>query len=93
MVRVKTHVLKCWPDYFEELFQGRKTADIRLNDRFFCVGDRVRFREFDDRKGAYTGRECYRMITHILPGGDSSSIPPLHGIRKQYVMLSLKEDA
>lgn len=36
---MKTHTLKCRMQYFVELCEGRKTFEIRKNDRGFQVGD------------------------------------------------------
>jgi hypothetical protein len=83
------HELKCWPEYFEPLVQGKKTAEIRKNDRDFKVGDRLLLREWDPNKhshGWYTGRYTVRTITHVL---DLYSL--VSGVEEsgQYVMLSL----
>lgn len=40
-----THDLKCWPEYFEPLLDGRKTFEIRKNDRPFAVGDTLYLKE------------------------------------------------
>lgn len=43
-----THVLKCWPPYFQEIYQGRKTYEVRKNDRAPCFlpMDILRLREW-----------------------------------------------
>lgn len=43
---VEVHDLKVWPDYYEELAEGRKTHEIRRNDRDFQVGCLLRQRKF-----------------------------------------------
>lgn len=43
---VKTHELKCWPQYFRYVAEGLKNFEIRKNDREFKVGDRLTLREF-----------------------------------------------
>lgn len=35
----KIHEVKTNPEYFEEVFMGRKTFEIRLNDRNYQVND------------------------------------------------------
>ena len=32
------HQLKSWPEFFEPVLRGEKTAELRLNDRNYHVG-------------------------------------------------------
>jgi hypothetical protein len=61
----KTHNLKIYPQYFEEVLTGNKTFEIRRNDRNFLVGDTVVLQEFNRGVGEYTGREIEVIITYI----------------------------
>ena len=61
------HEVKCWPEYFEAVRDGRKPFDLRFDDRGYRVGDRLRLREWSPEKG-YTGRELSESITYILAG-------------------------
>ena len=84
-----THELKCWPRYFEPLIQGKKTAEIRKNDRDFKVGDVLHLREWDPQGKAdehYTGRFAFRTITHVLDLVEVTMLNEGH-----YVMLSFGE--
>ena len=36
---MKTHHLKCWPEFFEPICEGTKNFEIRRNDRDYEVGD------------------------------------------------------
>lgn len=81
------HELKIWPEHFEPLFQGKKCAEYRKNDRNFQEGDTIRFREYEPETnpmtlnhGSYTDRECYAVILHVATG-----IPMESG----YALLSL----
>jgi Domain of unknown function (DUF3850) len=64
----KLHDLKSWPDYFSAVADGRKTFEVRKDDRDFIVGDYLRLREWDPQTKAYTGREVERKITYIFSG-------------------------
>lgn len=68
------HELKTWPEYFEEVFAGRKTFEVRQNDRGFNVGDQLFLREYDPETKCYTGRELTRTVTYILRGRDFTGI-------------------
>lgn len=61
-----SHNLKCWPEFFNAIVNGRKKHDLRrADDRKFMVGDLVRLREFDPTARRYTGREQTVTITYI----------------------------
>ena len=60
------HELKAWPEYFEEIWQGRKTFDIRKNDRAFRVGDVLFLREYFPNTNQYSGRELKAQINYLL---------------------------
>jgi hypothetical protein len=40
-----THELKCWPEMFDAVAEGRKTFDVRKNDRGYQTGDRLVLRK------------------------------------------------
>jgi hypothetical protein len=74
------HELKVWPEFFEPLIEGRKTAEYRKDDRGFHLGDTLWLREWEPSTEAYTGREACAVVTHITGG---AFLP------NRYVMLSL----
>jgi hypothetical protein len=77
-----THELKTWPDSFQAVWDGAKTAEFRRDDRGFEVGDRLLLREYvltDDR---YTGREVEAVVTHVLRG-------PGFAVPEGYSLLSI----
>lgn len=82
------HVLKTDPATFCASVDGKKTYEIRLNDRDYQVGDLLQLRE-TVRSGAdmkllrlpveYTGRRHTERISHILSG---------YGLQEGWVILS-----
>ena len=61
-----THNLKCDPEYFQAVKDGRKPFEVRNNDRDFHVGDYINLREYDRVKQCYTGEVIEVKITYIL---------------------------
>jgi len=59
----KEHLLKTLPTYFKAIISGNKTFEIRINDREFCVGDKVFLREFSEE--LYTGRWVEGEIKYV----------------------------
>ncbi len=81
----KTHELKVWPEFFKVLLTGKKTFELRKDDRGYHAGDLLRLREwqvlaFNAPNGRYTGREITRVVTYLLGGW---------GLEKDYVCMSL----
>lgn len=81
--------LKTDPDVFAAVLFGKKTHEIRFNDRGFVVGDVLRLRETryagQEMRGPepkpleYTGRETIRAVSHVLEG---------YGLQPGWVILS-----
>ncbi len=72
---MKIHELKIWPEFFNQVFLGNKTFEVRENDRDFKAGDRVVLREYDMSEGRYTGRQIRKEISYVLRGVQGSVIP------------------
>lgn len=71
---IKTHDLKTWPEFFEEVAAGRKPFEVRHNDRNFQVGDILVLREFrpipsHNGAGSYTGRRITAHIEYLTSFG------------------------
>lgn len=68
------HELKTWPPFFQAIVDGRKTFEVRRNDRGFQAGDRLRLREWDPSESMqpvsfrYSGREVHVLVTYVLTG-------------------------
>lgn len=79
---VKIHSLKIAPKYLDAVVAGQKKAELRKNDRSYCVGDYLSLQEW--KHGSYTVREWAAVITHILPVNEV--MPDSCG----WVMLSIR---
>ncbi len=64
-----SHELKCWPQYFAALFDGRKRFEIRENDRNFKIGDSLILKEYDPANGTYSGRVISFRVSYITTFG------------------------
>lgn len=84
MSKTKRHYLKTWPEYYQAIMSGDKTFEVRFNDRDFKEGEILQLQEYDPAKLAYTGRQEWFYIRHILHGGQ-------FGIEKGYVVMSISE--
>jgi len=70
MRKPKTHVLKCWTQYFQAVKAGMKPFEIRLNDRDYRTGDTLVLKEFIPMGeqiggGQFTGDEIIRNISYM----------------------------
>lgn len=61
------HKLKILSEYYEAILQGRKTFEVRKDDRPFNEGDTLVLQEIVTPNGnGYTGREMTVEVTYIL---------------------------
>ncbi|HFK0261663.1 TPA: DUF3850 domain-containing protein [Listeria monocytogenes] len=58
----KFHELKILSEYYWDIIEGRKTFEIRKNDRDFKVGDVLILREWN---GDFTGLSILVEVTYI----------------------------
>lgn len=79
------HELKCWPEYFRAMRDGRKLFEVRLNDRDFREGDALVLREWDPDTKQYTGHQLRAHVTFVFPGGK-------WGIDRDHVVMGLRYD-
>lgn len=57
--------LKTWPIYFNAIWNGEKTFEVRLNDRDFQNGDELGLLEWDPHLQEYSGRSIHVQVTYI----------------------------
>ncbi len=64
-----THELKTMTPYWQDVYDGKKTFEVRFNDRGFKVGDVLVLREID--KGIHTKRALKARVKYVLEGPDA----------------------
>ena len=80
------HELKTVPPYFDFVLEGRKTFDVRRDDRGFQEGDLLDLREYDPDTRSYSGPRQLRRVLYVLrgyeglaPGHVAMSLGPAEG--------------
>lgn len=73
---IAVHELKTWPEYFQAIKSGKKTFEVRKNDRSFKVGDVLLLKEWkpkgysdvspNELTGSYTGEELKVVVNYIM---------------------------
>lgn len=64
------HDLKIHELYFDDVANGSKTFEVRLNDRNYSVGDLLVLREFTADNAVYTGRCLFAIVSYVLDNSD-----------------------
>lgn len=77
----RRHKLKLAKMFFEDVRLGRKSFELRKNDRDYQIGDILELREMDN--GELTGRAIEKEITYILEG--------FAGLKEDYCILALAD--
>jgi hypothetical protein len=76
MPHIKVHELKIESQYFLQVVQGNKTAELRKNDRDFKEGELIKLKDI------HSTNYIIAMITDVC------DYPP--ALQQGYVMLSFK---
>ncbi|MGT2751309.1 ASCH/PUA domain-containing protein [Streptococcus orisasini] len=76
------HKIKLSHYFFDDVASGRKTFELRKNDRHYQVGDRLCLCEVKEAK--LTGRKVLVTITYKLQG--------FTGLADDYCILGIKKD-
>ena len=84
----RTHDLKCWRPFWEDVAEGYKSFEIRRNDRDYMTGDVLHLREWWDDRQEYTGRECCVRVKYILYGSDQ--LAKVCGLHQGYVAMGIE---
>ena len=88
-----THELKCWPEFFQAMMDGKKTFEARRNDRNYQVGDTLILKEWcpadsiHSAVGDYSGREIKAIVTYVLQGSEANCKT---GIGEGFCVMSIK---
>jgi hypothetical protein len=59
------HYLKTLTTFYQAVENGKKSFEVRFNDRDFQVGDILHLKEFVP-PSTYTGREIHKEVIYIL---------------------------
>ena len=63
---MRAHKMKCWPQFFEDIISGKKTFEVRDDDRGYQEGDVLHLREYEpEDEAGYTGRERLYVVTYM----------------------------
>ena len=87
------HELKTDPEPFDDVWSGKKTFEIRFNDRNYCVGDMILLRKTvftgEEMKYSYnclpliySGKEILAYTRYILPDG--------YGLKSGWIIIGIE---
>lgn len=85
------HSVKIFPEFFLDLKMGRKTSEIRFDDRDYRIGDLLEVCEWLPKKKKFTGKKyvygiCGITRLHrVIPDVDHRWVA-LHLVRTRFVI-------
>lgn len=74
------HEVKITRRYYKDVSSGKKTFEIRKDDRHYETGDLLALQKYDYNKDKYTGNIIVCEITYIHCG---------YGMQEGYVVLGI----
>lgn len=63
------HTIKTHTPFYQEIADGKKPFEFRLNDRNYKVGDTLHHLEYDPEKQEETGRQLWCDVVYVIYGG------------------------
>lgn len=78
--KTKVHTIKLAKMYYEDVKSGKKSFELRKNDREYKQGDILRMLEYAE--GEWTGREMVAEVTYLLKD--------YAGLEEGYCIMALK---
>ena len=78
---MKIHILKIKDKYYQDLIRGRKSFELRKNDRDYKVGDLIHFVGINGEEYNYN----VYIIVYVLKD------VPEYGLDKDYCILGIKK--
>ena len=62
---VKIHKVKADEEHFKNVLEGKKTAEVRFNDRTYMKYDVIIMQEYCTNTKLYSGRDIMFIITDV----------------------------
>ena len=84
-----THHLKSWPQFFKPIREGKRTHELRRNDRNFVVGDLLILHEFDPTTQLYTGDSCEVEVTSITSFAEPCAVSDV-AMNPEFCIMSVR---
>ena len=81
---------KAWPDFFQDIVDGKKTFDLRLAEFECKPGDTLVLKEWNPDTKGYTGRTIRKEITYVLNTKDLKFWPDEDVKKKGFIVMSFK---
>lgn len=78
----KRHVLKCWPEFYDAIAGGRKTFELRRDDRGFEVGDVLELRWWNPETESYYDGDSsdtntlFARVSYVLRDAPNFGLAP-----------------
>lgn len=66
---------KIWPEYFQQILEGKKNFELRLADWKCNEGDVLILQEWNPKTNKYTGRVLEKKVTYVLKTKDITFWP------------------
>ncbi|MBU2576870.1 MAG: DUF3850 domain-containing protein [Nanoarchaeota archaeon] len=80
---------KIWPQYFQNIIDGKKKFELRLADWKCNEGDILVLKEWDPETKGYTGRVVEKKVGYVLKTNDINFWPKEDVEKYGYQIISL----
>lgn len=85
----RVHRVKSWPEYFRAIANGKRTHDLRRNDRNYEVGDLMLLEEFDPATNSYSGERLTVEITSMTSAQQPCAVS-IDALNPDFCILSIR---
>lgn len=69
------HELKCVDPFYEDVAEGTKTFELRMNDREYNDGDQLLLKQYSQTTNSYSGFECKVDVIKVYKNMEQFGLP------------------
>jgi hypothetical protein len=82
-----TYNVPIWPQYFDDVYNARKTFEVRSNQNSYQTDDQLWLEEYNPNDAVYTGRRILARVVYVMALNNDAETG---GLPDTFVVLGIR---